>query len=80
MKKGTKKPLTLDEAADQLTAIIEKHLEKLPPSERKRRIKKAHDRVIRAVARKKIRDLPSTASKSSGQRGTSGNRLVARSR
>lgn len=80
MKNGTKKPVTLDEAANQLTTIIEKHLEKLPPSERKRRIKKAHERIIRAVARKKIRDLPLKSSKPSKQLGTLVNRLTVGSR
>jgi hypothetical protein len=79
MKKRFKKPLTLNEAADQLATIIEKHLDKLPASERKRRLNKGHDRILRAVARKKTRNLPLSSSKSSKQLDTAANRLVARS-
>jgi len=55
MKKESK--LNIDQAADRLAAIIDKHLEPLSPSERKRRIKKAHDRVKRTVAKKMAGDL-----------------------
>jgi hypothetical protein len=49
MKRLNKGDLTIDEAVAQLTAIVEKHLESLPSLERKRRIKKVHDRVQRAI-------------------------------
>ena len=79
MKQSKKGKLSTSQAANQLAAIIEKHLEKLPPLERKRRIKKAHNRVLRAVARKKIRDLSDGLSKSSRPGDTAPNPLAARS-
>jgi len=80
VKTTKKKELSLDQAANQLAAIIEKHLEKLPPAERKRRIKKAHNRVLRAVARNKIRKLSVDPSRSSTPGGMAPNPLAARGR
>lgn len=48
-----RKKLTLDEAVDKLSAIIEKHLKHLPPAERRRRIKRAHDRLVERLAEKR---------------------------
>ena len=80
MKTTKKKEISLNQAANQLAAIIEKHLKKLPPVERKRRIKKAHNRVLRAVARNKIRELSVDPSRSSTPDGMAPNPLAAHSR
>ena len=78
MKKERK--LDIDQAAVRLAAIIDKHLEPLSPAERKQRIKKAHARVQRAVAKRMAGDLSESFSKSSQPGGKVPSRLIARSR
>ncbi len=75
-----KKKLGLNEAANQLAAVVEKHLQELSPAERKRRLKKAHSRILTAVARKKIRESAGSLSRSSTPDGMAPNLLAARSR
>ena len=48
-----RKKSAVAQTADHLAAIIEGHLSKLSPQERRKRINKAHDRVLRAIASRK---------------------------
>ena len=54
MKKKKQNKLSVNQAANKIADIIGKHLEPLPPAERRRRISKAHARVVKAVAKKKV--------------------------
>lgn len=71
------KKLTIDEAAKRLAAIIGEHLDRLPPTERKRRSKSAHQYVRSRVKALNGRVAPAPTPARPGR--TAPTRVAARS-